>query len=289
VRVFAYATLIVLPLILRGYYSWLLELSLIYATLSISWAILENEGRVSMGHSFLVGLSAYSSALTTVLFDSPVLGLLISIPASTLILYGLKRITGKTSFVFATFTISLFLFVVSPYIVVNGSGGEEGFFLPTLGEPVTTVLTLSIFAFSVALYELFDRSKYGYFARAIKSDETSSRAIGIEVERVKILTSFLSSLIASLSGFNFALFFSHVSPELSSVEMSIFPFIAFILTGGKKELIAFTSVALYVFSTYLNGVASGLHLLLFAAILILSPKIGGWIYAKSSKRIEGQR
>ncbi len=283
-RIFIYLLLALAPVLLKGYLSWLLGLALIYATISISWAILENEGRISMGHSFIVGFSAYLSAVTYLLFDSFVAGFLISIPISASLFYLLKRMTGKTAFVFATFTLSLLSYVLSPYVVIGESGGEEGFFI--LHDLPSLYLASFTFLSSAVIFESFVRSKIGFFAKAIKSDELASKAVGIEVEKVKLATSLISSSVGSFSGLMLSLYYSHVSPDLFSLEISIFPFIAFVMTGGKKELIALTSVALFLISSYLNAIVSGSHLLLYSLLLILSPKIGGWVYAKGQERVK---
>ncbi|ADC64242.1 inner-membrane translocator [Ferroglobus placidus DSM 10642] len=283
-RVLIYVALAILPFILKGYTSWLIGLALIYSTISISWAILENEGRISMGHSFVVGFSAYLSAITYLLFNSLIAGFLISIPLSATLFYFLKRTTGKTAFVFATFTLSLLSYVIAPYIVIEEKGGEEGFFI--IHSFPTLLFSAFLFVASAIAFESFLKSKFGYFAKAIKSDELASRAVGIEVEKVKLTTSLISSAIGSFAGLCLALYFSHVSPEIFSLEISIFPFISYVVTGGRKEYIALTSIALFVVSNYLNALLTGAHLLLYAMLLILSPKIGGWVYAKGQERLK---
>ncbi len=283
-RFLMYVVAALLPFLLNGYVSWLIGLALIYATISISWAILENEGRVSMGHSFVVGSSAYLSAITYLLFNSLAAGFLISIPLSAILFYILKRTTGKTAFVFATFTLSLLSYVIAPYIVIGERGGEEGFFI--LHDLPSLLFSSFSFVASAIMFESFLKSKLGYFARAIKSDELASRAVGIEVEKVKLTTSVISSAIGSFAGLSIALYFSHVSPEIFSLEVSVFPFISYVVTGGRKEYIAFTSIALFLISSYLNALLTGAHLLLYAMLLIFSPKIGGWVYAKGQERLK---
>ena len=267
-----------IPLFTNFYYLWLFTLASIFALYTLSWYLMERLcGRTSFGHTVPFGLTAYSTAIAIFLGYSiqiaPLIVLFIAI-LSTLLFY-ITSALDRTKFVFATFLYSVILWELASFIIFKGKtlyGGEEGFSIATL--PTQTVYALSscllflTFLFLIVLHN----SSLGLKMMAVRDDEEAALAIGIDVKRVKLLNSFFSSTLASLAGLVYILHFSHVDPEIFSVENAVFPFIASIFANGYLSPIIGSYILIFI-SKALSTVFPQLHLVLYAILLIFSPKI----------------
>ena len=263
----------------------------VYALLTISWMFCRMIGRVSMGHSMLFSLPAYFSAIGYAYSTELAVQLFfIGILLTTLSYFIFSEYTGRTAFVFLTLVLSIFVWLTIPKLVVRVDsylvGGEVGFDYPTLGIEIVHSLS----AFSLILFYLLyigiQESKMGFMMIAIGDDETASKAIGINTRKVKLTAMFLSSSASALAGLIYAFEFGHVSPQIFSIEVSIFPFIATLISSGNPFLSVISSFVLVFLTRMLNSAYPGLMGLFYAVVLVLSPKIGRWVYAKGKKLVE---
>lgn len=273
------------------YYSWLFTLMTVYAVLTISWLFSRMVGRISMGHSVLFALPAYLAAAGYT--HSPELSIqlfLAGIAVTTITFFAFSELAGRTAFVFLTLVISIILWVSIPKIVVQEGGyilgGEVGFAFPNLSAGVTHLLATLILVSSYTLLRITERSRLGYMMVAVGDDETASKAVGINTRKVKFTAMMISSLISASAGLLYAFEFGHISPESFSIEVSVFPFIASLLSAGNPFLSVLSSFALVYMTRVLNSIYPGLMGVFYAIVLILSPKLGRWVYAKGKKLVK---
>ena len=270
------------------YASWLFVLMSVYALLTVSWLFMIRIGRISMGHSFLFGFPVFLASAGYSL--SPELSFQLFLAGSLAgfaVFYVFSEFTGRTAFVFLTLVFSLFVWIVSPkfsfqiegYIL----GGEVGFAFPALNQRqlhiVSGISLVSVFA----LFRILEKSRLGYMMRAVGDDETASKAIGIDLRKIKAITVILSGLSAWIGGLIYGFEFGHISPEIFSIEFSVFPFIASLLSAGNPLAAVFSSFALVYLSKVLNSLYPGLAGVMYGAVLVASPKIGRWTYAKGKR------
>jgi len=276
------------------YYSWIFTLMAIYALLTISWLFSRKIGRISMGHSMIFGLPAYLSSMGYVFSAELSAQLFIAgILINTALYYLFSEYTGRTAFVFLTLIFSIFLWLLFPKITVHQDeyilGGEVGFAFLNLDQKIMhTIAGVMLVTFYITL-RLIERSKLGYMMTSVGDDETASKAVGINVRHVKIITIFLSSVSGGIAGLLYVLEFGHVSPQIFSVEVSIFPFIATLISAGNPFISVIVSFVLVYMTRVLNSIYPGLMGIFYAFMLILSPKIGRWIYAKGKRLVEEDR
>jgi len=274
--------LLTLPLFMNFYYLWLFTLASIFASYTLSWYLMEKFcGRTSLGHTLPFGLTAYLSAIAYFfgypLQFMPLIALAIAL-ISTIIFY-ITSTLDRVKFVFATFLYGVLLWEMAPFIVLKRDmlyGGEEGFSIALLPTQTVYIFSSSIlittFAFSILLY----KSSLGLKMMAVRDDEEAALAIGVDVKRIKLINSFLSSLFTSFAGLIYILHFSHIDPDVFSVENAIFPFIASVFASGffGGFIVAVLGSYILIFtSKALNTISPQFHLVLYALLLIISPKL----------------
>ncbi len=273
---------------LTPYYSWLFVLMSIYALLTLSWLFMRMAGRISMGHSFLFGFPVFLASLGySFSFDLSIQLFLAGCVLSFAIFYIFTEMTGRTAFVFLTLVFSIFVWVSSPKLVFEKDGyligGEVGFSFPVMSQKELHILTAFTLASLYLLYRLVENSEAGYFMRAVGDDETASKAVGINLRKMKALSSLLSGITAWSAGIIYGFEFGHISPEIFSIEISVFPFIASLIGAGNPLASVLSSFGLVYLSKILNSTYPGLMGMVYASILVLSPKIGWWVYVKGKR------
>ncbi|RLI73285.1 hypothetical protein DRO97_07770 [Archaeoglobales archaeon] len=272
------AILLILPLFTNFYYFWLFTLASIFASYTLSWYLMEKFcGRTSLGHTLPFGLTAYLSAIAY-FFNYPLqllpLVALIVALLSTFIFY-ITSMLDRVKFVFATFLYSVLLWEIAPFIVLKKDilyGGEEGFSIalipPNIIYILSSTLLIAVFVFTILLH----KSSLGLKMMAVRDDEEAALAIGIDVKRIKLLNSFISSLFTSFAGLIYILHFSHIDPDVFSVENAIFPFIASVFAGNFVTPVLGSYLLIFA-SKALNTISPQFHLVLYALLLIISPKL----------------
>lgn len=285
ITIIAFGALVATPLLLDNYFvTWLFTLAAIYSIFTISWGFLERySGRPSLGHASALGIPAYLAALSYNLGYGVLMPALVSALVIFLLYYLLSLKLGKKEFIFATFVISVLLWVAAPRLVLAYGdvmvGGEEGFFLPSVPLRTVYFAAFASLLITAAMYDFVARTGLGIKMRAVRDDEIAAKALGVRVSRMKLFASLFSAITAVAAGHLYTFLFSHVSPEIFSVELSIFPLIVSI-GGLSATRMTFFSFALLFASRALNAVAPQFHLLIYATLLILFPVFGRRLYAQ---------
>ncbi len=273
------------------YYSWLFSLMSVYAALTVSWLLTRMVGRISMGHSALFALPVYLSAIGyTQSAELSVQLFIAGTFAAAVLFFVFSELVGRTAFVFLTLVFSIFLWVTIPKVTVHRDGyilgGEVGFSFPNLDQGSIHLIATLLLLLSYTVLRVTESSRLGYMMIAVGDDETASKAVGINTRVVKFSAVMLSSLISAFSGLVYAFEFGHVSPESFSIEVSVFPFIASLISAGNPFGSILSSFALVYMTRVLNSIYPGLMGVFYALVLIASPRLGRWVYAKGKRLVE---
>jgi branched-chain amino acid transport system permease protein len=197
-------------LLQERYHQRVLQLTLAWATMGLAWNIISGyAGQISFGHQVFFGLGAYTTVLLMVYWHiTPWLGLLASMLVGVVaaVLIGLPtfRLAG-IYFALATLAYPLTLQIVMDYL------GYQEVTLPFMREkpwlywqfmqPLNySWLFLGLFMATLLLSHRIERSRLGYYLRAIKENDAAAAAMGVDVFRYKMLAYILSSLPASALG-----------------------------------------------------------------------------------------
>lgn len=268
--------LLLLPM-LRGligpYWSSVFLFVAMYAMLAISWDFLASVGLVSLGHSLFFGVGAYTSGALNTYFDWP---LILSIPAAmlagsifcTLILYPILSLRG---IYFSLITLALpliFMRVIEATKILGGTNGLSQLTkLP--GMPVSLyIIIIALLFFLFAFRRLWD-SDYGLVLRAIKDNDQSVTAAGINVHAFKAQAVFLAALPATFAGAFITHHFQIVGMPSLSLEYSVLP-LSSAIVGGEGGLVgAMVGAFILVPISELLREFGTLRVVIYSLILVL--------------------
>ena len=221
------------------YYEQLGSLVLLAAISASAWNLIGGyAGQVSVGNAVFFGAGAYMPLLcyklwgVSPLFGFPI-GILISIVIAILIGIPTFRLSGHY-FSMATIAVAeLVRIVVGNWDFLGASVGLTG---PAIARDWTDLvfrssipyyyMFLGVLALLLGLTLMIERSRFGYYLRAIKAGERAARSLGVPVSRYKLYIFMLSATFTSLAGSLYAAKFGFIDPAsglgiLVSVNMVI--------------------------------------------------------------------
>ncbi len=240
-RVLPIAVLLILPLIVPNlYYLRVLNIALSFAILAASWDFLANYvGLVSLGHALFFGIGAYTAGAFSAYFDLPIfvtipLATLIGATISTALIYPTLKVRG---IYFSLITLAFPLLLARLIEATDILGGTlgitdvEGFPNPWV-ESYLLIFSLIVVVFG--LRRLLGED-LGIVLRAIKDNDLTVEASGINVNKYRAIAVFISSAIASFVGAYTAHSYMFVGLPYLNLEYSIFP-IAATVVGGMSSI-----------------------------------------------------
>lgn len=239
--------LLILPRFLSNFMLGLAILILFWAYLGESWNILGGyTGQFSFGHAAFYGLGAYTSTWLLVnLGVNPWLGMILGgLLAMTFGLftgflsfrYGLRG----PYFALATFAFAEMLRLIAVnWEVVNKSRGIQvplcdcdswlRFQFETTKMPYYYII-LGMVIVAILVTFLIDRSKMGYYFKAIRENEEAAAALGVNPLRYKLIAMAISSFMTALGGTFYSQYLFFIDPGIvfgvhNSVEILLRPII----------------------------------------------------------------
>ncbi|MDQ3396315.1 MAG: branched-chain amino acid ABC transporter permease [Deinococcota bacterium] len=216
---------IVYPFLFPSYVSIAISV-LLFAGWATAWDILGGwNGQVSLGHAAFVGIGAYAVAILTQQFGmAPWWAMLVGIVSATALSLGWGRLTfGLRGPYFALSTIAIA--EILRLVAINErwlTGGAQGVFIFTLGEPfgldlfsrrTQFYLALAFLVVVISTVIYFSRQQFGYQLRAVREDEDSAMAAGINPTSVKLRAFMLSAALTAAGGSIYAIFLSFLEPH----------------------------------------------------------------------------
>jgi branched-chain amino acid transport system permease protein len=258
----------------------ILILILLYVTLGSAWNILGGfTGQLSVGHAAFFGIGAYTAAIiarATAL--SPwlalLLGPIIALPLALLIGKICFRLRGPY-FTLATIAVG----EVVRLVALNWrdfTGGAVGVVIrPSVFSGTDKIpyyyIILAIAVMTVSLCYYISRGRLGYFFMAIREDQETAEAIGIDTTKYKLVALGFSASLTAIAGAFYANYFLFVDPTVVlplalSVEIVLMAIIGGIGTVAGPVLGA---VLLKLSSEVFRNVFEQANLLIYGALLIV--------------------
>jgi branched-chain amino acid transport system permease protein len=263
--------------------------SLILAAIGASaWNIVGGyAGQVSVGHAIFFGAGAYVPLMVYTLWQvPPLLGLPLGILVAVLIAIGIGmpsfRLQGHY-FSMATIAVAeLVRLVVGNWDLLGAAIGIQGpatargwWDLIFRSSVPYYYIFLAVLALTLALTYAMERSRFGYYLRAIRAGERAARSLGVPVRTTKLKALMLSAGLTAAAGSLYAFKVGFVNPEsglgiLVSVQMIIIAALggAGTLYGpliGAIILIPLQSAT----NTWFGGSGSGLTYVVYGGIIML--------------------
>ncbi len=289
-RVILFILLLVYPFVFtQPYLQRLMILIFLYAMLGQSWNILGGyAGQVSLGHAMFFGIGAYTSTLMLVkLGITPWIGMLAgglaAVALSQIIGYPCFRLKGHY-FVIATIVVAQIVQVT--FINWSWAGGASGITFPIVPPTwmnfafyLTKIpyyyVSFALLAIVLLASYLIERSKAGFYFRAIREDPDAARSLGINIFRYKMLAMAVSAFFTGIGGVFYAQFVQYIDPNsvlpfMLSTLMMLIPVLGGIGLLWGAVLGAFVLIPLSEFTRiYLSNVGSALDLMVYGLLIVL--------------------
>jgi branched-chain amino acid transport system permease protein len=270
------ALLLATPLLVGSYLVSVLTVGLCYAMWAASWDFMSGlTGRENFGHALFIGTGAYTAGFLNTAFDlSPWWGLPSSAIVAMLfsIVVGVPTLRLKGPY-FALAMLSAATVMQSLTVIFSEyTGGQDGLngLAPILNsETAYYYLTLGFMLAAILALKLVALSPWGTILRAIRGDEATCQAAGIDVSFYKITALVISAAVAGLGGALYAHAQLQVGPDLFAVVLSINIIIA-VYVGGMGTIYgpAAAALGLYLLIEKLRFLGE-FRLWVYYAILVL--------------------
>src|SRR3954467_12422381 len=263
--------------------------ALLLAAISASaWNIVGGyAGQVSVGHCMFFGAGAYLPLLVYHHWQLPPivgvpLGIIVSLALAVIVGMPTFRLTGHYFSMATIAAPELIRLVVGTWDFVGAAIGLQGpavgrgwWDLTFRGELPYYFIFLAVLIVLLLVIWTIERTRFGYYLRAIKAGERAARSLGVPVRRTKLYALMLSATFTSIAGSLYAIKTGFIDPEsgfgiLVSVQMVIIAAL-----GGAGTLLgpllgALILVPLQTASnTFFGGGGSGLTYILYGGMIVL--------------------
>ena len=279
-----------LPLVLKsGYLLNAAILTLYAALLGQSWNILAGfGGQFSFGHAVFFGTGAYAMGVLQVKFGWsawPALGVALAAGASVGAFIGaLSFRYGLKGSYFALVTLAFAEVFRILANTVDFTGAGVGLMLPLKdgtehlqfsGKAGYFWMILGLVAIGLLISCWLRHSRYGAWLQAVRDNENSAAALGVNAFRVKLVAIMISGALMASAGAFYLQFLHYIDSHLAygpavSVEALLGPIVGGIGTIWGPVLGALLLQALGELTRNLMGDSPGLNLVIYGAVLIVT-------------------
>jgi branched-chain amino acid transport system permease protein len=287
--------LLALPLAVTDeYYLHVFVGILYFSYMASAWNIVSGyTGQLSLGHSALAGIGGYVSTLLLINAGmSPWLGMLAGGICATavgvLIGWPCFRLRGPY------FTLTTIAFAEILRIWTENTEeifgielrGAQGLSVPLKGYAPALFqfdgkvpyyyIILAMLTAVMALTWWMERSRMGFYLKAIRADQDGAEALGVNSTRYLLSAMALSSFLTALGGSFYAQYFRYINPERNmgldfSIELGLMG-----IVGGQGTVLGpvlgafLLTPAGEITRATMGGKFPGLHLVIYGLVLILA-------------------
>jgi len=229
----------------RSYVIYSLFLFFCYIVISQAWNLVAGyTGQISLGQHAFFGLGAYTTAFiwlhditkTGYYFDPVTMFLSGLLPAVIAVTVGIPLLSRLRGDYFALGTLGMGE-IIKVIFVKGGSitGASDGLHLPSaIYSSMMPYYWTGLFmaVFSTLLVYFIVRSPVGLALRAIREDETSAAAHGINVLKYKVLAFSIGAFLAGLCGSLYGVYLFHINPDsVLKLDWTLYPILICVIGG----------------------------------------------------------
>jgi branched-chain amino acid transport system permease protein len=250
----------------------------LFAALGLAWNLVGGyAGQLSLGQAAFFGIGAYGLPLFHGL-GAPIpvaliLGMVAAVAAAVVIGRVSFRLRGPY-FALATIAFAEVLRLCAKNLS-DVTGGDVGLQVPALFATnpsrwfYWSAVVLTALAFAATA--LIARARFGYALQAIREDEDTALACGIDAARTKLMALVVSAAFTALGGALYASLFLYIVPD-QVLAIDISNEIAIVaMLGGAGTLTGpiVGSVLLETASEVFKNVFQEAHLLIYGVLIVL--------------------
>jgi branched-chain amino acid transport system permease protein len=233
-----------LPIYLGNYYIYVLSLIFINIILALGLNLLTgNSGQISLCHSSFMALGSYSFTLLNNIYGlnpflSTAISLLFVAMMGFLVGFPARRLSG----IYLALATLAFLALVQICIeeFADLTGGIRGLKLNKLNDFFYTSTFSYLVAWALCLISIYTafqimNSKLGRNFDAVRTSPYAAQALGISVNRVKLIAFTVCAAYAGLAGALLSWVVGYIDPVEFGVSASL-RYITFIVIGGMGNI-----------------------------------------------------
>ncbi len=239
-----FVLLFLMPLITKDpYILRILIFANIFAIFAVSWDFLSGyTGQINFGHALFFGVAAYSAAMLNTYLDlkpwaTIPIGALVAVMAGVLMCLPALRLRGPyLSLVTLAFPLILLGIIKAFPDVTGGEHGITG--LARLSESRVTDYYISALVMTVSVFIMWKLTdarsglvRTGIILHAIREDEITARATGINTIRYKLFAFAVGGFFAGIAGGLYAHFMRIAGPSTLDLLLS-FQAVVWTIFGG---------------------------------------------------------
>ena len=270
------------------YYEQLGSLVLLAAISASAWNLIGGyAGQVSVGNAVFFGAGAYMPMLFYKLWQvSPLLGF----PAGIAVSLAIAVVIGIPTLRLSGHYFSMATIAVAELIrIVVSNWGLLGAAIGLTGPATPRGWWDLVFRSSVPYYYMFlavlltllaitygiQRSRFGYYLRAIRGGERAARSLGVPVSRYKLYAFMLSATFTSLAGSLYVVKFGFIDPGSGfGILVSVNMVLIAALGGAGRLLGPLLGAAILIplqteTNNLFGGGGTGLTYILYGGIIVL--------------------
>jgi branched-chain amino acid transport system permease protein len=221
----------------------------IYAAIAIPLGLMTiGTGRMNFGPNFFIGVGGYTAALLSIAYGwGPLLTLPFAIVvtlASALIFSPLVIVARGLYYVLLTLLLPL-VFLEVTFIYTDIFKGDTGLFgivplLDTGNSRINFLLIAYISTFIMVLYTLVInkvlKSRYGLIMATINDDEDVAHGIGVNINKVKILSFVCAAGMIGVLGWFYAHYFSSFAGITYLPLTFMLKILLVMMIGGRSQI-----------------------------------------------------
>lgn len=254
--------------------------AIMWIGLAIAFDVLAGyTGYLNFGHGAFFGIGAYATAIFMThahwSFAPSMLagGVIVCVCA---LFAGIPTLRLRGAY-FAIATWSLSLAIQQLALMLKITGGPDGMRLPPFLHPeFFFYLMLGVVAATFfALWFLLERAPFGLKLKAVREDELSAKALGLNPTVLKIQAFVLSALPTGLLGGIYAYWITFIDPASTLSDLVSDQALVMVVFGGMGTLIGpvIGAVLIFTFKTLFWAYLSDfqlLYLIILGAVIALS-------------------
>jgi branched-chain amino acid transport system permease protein len=278
------------PLFLQNPFLFhILIMIMMYATMSIGWNIIGGyAGQVSFGNAAFFGIGAYATAILLINYNiNPWLGMLagcvLSVGLAVVVGYPCFRLRGHY-FAIATIAVGEIMGVI--FTNWDYVGAAVGIYIPITKESFTNFefhssktpyyyIILGMLLVAIVVCHAMERSRLGYYLRAIKDDPDGARSLGINIQKYKMIAFSISAVLTSICGTFYGQYVLYIHPSSTMDLMMSIHLCIIALIGGIGKLFgpvvgAFVFIPLMELTrVYLGSGGQGIDMIIYSLLVII--------------------
>jgi branched-chain amino acid transport system permease protein len=250
----------------------------LFAALGLAWNLVGGYGgQLSLGHVAYFGMGAYGLAIFTAHHVPMWISIFLAAAVATLLAAVIGKIVFRLRGPYFTLSTIAFAEVLRLGAAnLDITGGAIGLSTPTLFNGTSfwkmfyfAAILLALISFLINYWT--SRSRFGYYLMAIREDEETASAVGIDTANYKLRSLLISSFLTALGGALYGSAFQFIVPDsVLTIEISVQIAIIAMLGGAGTLLGPIVGALLLLTASELfKNQFQETHLLIYGLLIVV--------------------